>query len=341
MKGYRMKKKSIIIIILSIVVVIACLGFVFTKKQKNIAYKQPNQEKAGIRVSKRKHATSEKNNQNKNDQYSTNEWMLMGYMAYAHDNYVESDHISNTSELVSAVKDDLDNGDLKAEKTAKTSYTLTNKYGSVDVDVEKDDVKITGDGVTVNSKSELEAKFADYSDEIKEMTKDINGSSSAASSDAKKDSSHQNNPEKVNFNNEEIMVAAFLNDYNTAVPAKNVSTPQQRLVLINKVLANNRGPVKKLDTDDYINGFYNDDGYTNIASNLSTSHYVGFKFNDNSDEIAVRRGMGGVLKKSTLSKRDIVKTWLPYKNDIDKVLSQIKFNKENKEKVQNEINNQN
>ena len=106
-----MKKKSIIIIILSIVVVIACFGFVFTKKQKNIAYKQTSQDKAGIRISKRNHANSEKNNQNENDQYSTNEWMLMGYMAYAHDNYVESDHISNTSELVNAVKDDLDNGD--------------------------------------------------------------------------------------------------------------------------------------------------------------------------------------------------------------------------------------
>lgn len=332
-----MKKKSIIIIILSIVVVIACFGFVFTKKQKNIAYKQTSQDKAGIRISKRNHANSEKNNQNENDQYSTNEWMLMGYMAYAHDNYVESDHISNTSELVNAVKDDLDNGDLKAEKISNTSYTLTNKYGSVDIDVEKDDVKITGDGVTVNSKSELEAKFADYSDKIKEMTKDISGASSVSSSDTKKDSSHQNNVEEVSFNDEELIVAAFLTGYGD----KGNGDPQKELASLNKSFANSRGPISKLNIDDYISGFYNNDGYISIATNLSTSHYVEYKFNNDSDKIAVKYGMAGVFKKGTLSKSNVLKTWMPYKNDIDKAIIQIKFNKNNMRKIQEEMTHQN
>lgn len=122
--------------------------------------------------------------QENSDNYSNDEWMLMGYMAYAYDNYVESDDISNDSELVDAVEDDLSNGDLEVSKNSDTNYTLTNKYGSVDVDVDSDDVEVSNDGDTTTAKSELEKKFSSYKDQLQKMSSYIkNGSSSSDDND--------------------------------------------------------------------------------------------------------------------------------------------------------------
>lgn len=331
-----MRKRAVGGIIVGVLVILICLVFIFTKNNNTQVKQQNNKSEVGIKINRRKRnlGSITKTSNGQDEKYSTDQWMLMGYMAYAYDNYVQSRHISNNSEMVTDVKEDLDNGDLKANRESANSYTLTNKFGSVGVTVQTDTVKVTGDGETTTAKSELEHKFGAYADKIKSMTQDIKTSNS----DNSKTTTHNNNKD-TDFNDEELITAAFLNDYNTAVPEKGVSTPQQRLILLSKVLANSQGPVKKLDTDDYVNGFYTDDGYTSIATNLSTSHSVGFRLPDHGDQIIERYAAAGTFKKRTVSKSKIIQTWKPYKNEVDKILVQIKVNKQNIPKVNKEIAN--
>lgn len=80
-----------------------------------------------MRIQKQKTSNSKKgmrNTDNITAEFSNDEWMLMGYMAYAHDNYVQSRHIKNTADLVNDVSEDLTNGDLKATKSSDTSKQL-------------------------------------------------------------------------------------------------------------------------------------------------------------------------------------------------------------------------
>ena len=79
-----------------------------------------------------------RNTDNITAQFSNDEWMLMGYMAYAHDNYLQSRHIKKTADFVNDVSEDLTNGDLKATKRGDTNYQLGNKFGSVNVVVEEE-----------------------------------------------------------------------------------------------------------------------------------------------------------------------------------------------------------
>lgn len=178
-----MKKKAIIGIVIGIVVIVGCVFLIFNRNQKATVKQGSHQSAMGLTIKKNKRNTRSRNNQNSqpniqkttenNDQYSIDEWMLMGYMAYAHDNYVQSRHIKNNAELVDDISEDLNNGDLSAKRNSSNTYTLTNKFGSVDVEVEKDDVKVTNDGETINAKSELKEKFGAYADKIKAMIKNI------------------------------------------------------------------------------------------------------------------------------------------------------------------------
>jgi hypothetical protein len=168
-----MKKTSIWAIIISLVVIAGCVLFIFSRQRAKPAAVKPAANKSSEVQKKTNKADKTK------DQYSTDEWMLMGYMAYAHDNYVESRHIKGTADLVTDVGQDLSTGALKAEKTGTNSYHLTNKFGSVDVDVETADVKVSGDGSTFTAKSELKNAFKPYADQIKKMTKNINNGDGA------------------------------------------------------------------------------------------------------------------------------------------------------------------
>lgn len=49
-------------------------------------------------------------------------------------------------------------------------------------------------------------------------------------------------------------------------------------------------------------------------------------------------GGGGVLQTKHLSKSQIIKTWTPYKNDIDQILAAIENNKKRSTQVFKEIN---
>ncbi len=148
--------------VLLIIVIGACiLGYKFYQQY------QTKQHVDHLRISRILHP--QKGNKQKASHFSNNDWLLMGYMAYARHNYEQSRHVKNTAELVNDVKEDLQNGDLSAKKE-DDHYLLSNKFGSVKGYVQDNDVKITGDGITVNSKAKLKQGFTKYDKEIREMS---------------------------------------------------------------------------------------------------------------------------------------------------------------------------
>ncbi|MGN1272735.1 MAG: hypothetical protein ACI4T3_06365 [Lactobacillus sp.] len=254
-------------------------------------------------------------------------------MAYAHDNYVQSRHIKNNADLVNDVDEDLSDGALKAENTGDNTYHLTNKFGSVDVTVEDDDVKVTGDGSTYTAKSELKSTFGSYANQIKKMTKTItkgdSTDSNESSSSSKTSNTKNNASSKAELSNDELVVAMYLDGFGGA-------TPQAKLKLANQILAKDNLPAKQIPTDDYLSGLYENNGYVGIASWLSTSHYADFKFSDDSDTVIKRMGGGGIIQTKKMSKSKVLKTWTPYKNELDQILSAVENNKKRIGKINEE-----
>lgn len=205
------KNNNVKIIVGALVAIVAICAVIFVIIYHNESSSTQNETKSAMTHKGKKKVKSTdqnvpSNNQSSSDSenYSTDEWMLMGYMAYAYDNYVESDNIANNSELVDAVQDDLSNGDLEVSKNSDTSYTLTNKYGSVDVDVDSDDVEVSNDGDTTNAKSELEKKFSSYKDQIQKMTTYIKNDGSSSDDNEENDKSEDNQQSSEKTNHKDI-----------------------------------------------------------------------------------------------------------------------------------------
>ncbi|GAA3639021.1 hypothetical protein GCM10022297_16530 [Lactobacillus hamsteri] len=329
-----MKNKKLVgIIVAAIAVILVCFGVIYVNQAHKDTVQTNQSNSTGLKIQRTKHSNTQSSKSE--DNYSNDEWMLMGYMAYAHDNYVQSRHIQNNSDLVTDVSEDLDDGSLKVEKNSANTYTLSNKFGSVDVTVENDDVKVENDGTTTTSKTELKRTFAQFENKIQAMTKNISedGNSQNNSSSTKNDSDDSdkadgNGPskQKQEFNNLELITAAYLDGFEA-------STTQGKISLAKKILAKDNVADKDVPTDDFINGFYKNGEYISIASNLSTSHYAEFKVTENSDDIVKKYGGAGVLQTKHLSKKKIIQTWLPYKNDIDQIMEQIQKNKGRNEAI--------
>lgn len=100
--------------------------------------------------------------------YNNEEWMLMGYLAY------KNKSIGNVDSTINSIASDFNKGDLLARKNSADSYTLSNQYGSVDVQVNEDDVVVTNDGTTRTSKENLEKMFSGKNNQISSMTKYLN-----------------------------------------------------------------------------------------------------------------------------------------------------------------------
>ncbi|QNQ83695.1 hypothetical protein FP435_04175 [Lactobacillus sp. PV037] len=109
--------------------------------------------------------------------FSNNEWMLMGYLTY------KDKSINNLQSTIQEIEDDFAKRDLTAQKNSESSYTLSNQYGSVDVNIKEDKVVISNDGVTTVSKDELAKAFSGKMSSIKAMIKYINSTSNSDSSD--------------------------------------------------------------------------------------------------------------------------------------------------------------
>lgn len=325
-------KKWIALIVASVTVILGCIGVIFVRQQKQSA--TLNQNRAEIKV-KNKKTNNSKPKISKTDsnsvQYSNDEWMLMGYMAYAHDNYVQSRHIKNTSDLVADVNEDLSNGDLKANKNSDTTYQLNNKFGSVNVVVEAGNVKVTGDGDFTATKADLNKKFGPYASQIQAMTKTITSGKSSASS----------NKQENRLSDQELAVAVFVEDSNSSTDIR------QKISSIESTIKKEQAPnYMKSNGQDYLSGLYHGthkgQAYYSISGNFSTSAYTSYYIND-TDKIGVQPGganLGLDGPKKYKSKSEIIKKYSPYKNDIDQILQGLEYNKAQMPKISKKLNQQ-
>ena len=306
-------------------------GFYFYNQHHDqaavIAHSKKGTKKQNLRVKKNKNNADKNKNSQKKD-YSNAIWMLMGYMAYARKNYEDGQNVTSTSELVDAVVKDFKDDTLTATKKSSTTYNVSNNYGDVDVEVKPSEVKVTNDGTTVTPKSELKETFNKYTSEISPVVKKIVGETD----DGVKATTNKNSKSSKAdgaFSNEEMVVAAYLDEFSG-------NTTKDKINNIKAILEKDNSDVSKIPTDDYISGLYSHTykgkPYYSIASNVATSHYKIVYLNGDSDQYTTQIVAPGIsidedTYKKNKSKKDLINNLRPYKQEIDKILNQIKDNK--------------
>lgn len=296
-----------------------------TKKQNTMGKKNKN--------------NADKNKDSQNKDYSNAIWMLMGYMAYARKNYEDGQNVTSTSELVDAVVKDFKDDTLTATKKSSTTYNVSNDYGDVDVEVKPSEVKVTNDGTTVTPKSELKETFNKYTTKIspvvKKIVRETDGGIKATSNTSSTKKNAKSSKADGTFSNEEMVVAAYLDEFSG-------NTTKDKINNIKAILEKDNSDVSKIPTDDYISGLYSHTykgkPYYSIASNIATSHYKIVYLNGDSDQYTTQIVAPGIsidedTYKKNKSKKDLINNFRPYKQDIDKILNQIKDNKERRSSI--------
>ncbi|MBP2057764.1 uncharacterized protein YxeA [Lactobacillus colini] len=170
--------KRAIVALMAVVVILIGAVFYFTKQAQDKANKVVEP------ITSQKSSSSIENNKNNNSSnksthnraiskdnkskevFSNDEWMLMGYMAYARKNH----NNEATAKLIEDIAQELSDDVLNIVKNSDNTYTLSNKYGSVNVEVGINQVKVTNDGITINSKIELKKTFGLYKNKLARMT---------------------------------------------------------------------------------------------------------------------------------------------------------------------------
>lgn len=299
-----------------------------------IAHSKKGTKKQNLRVKKNKNNADKNKNSQKKD-YSNAIWMLMGYMAYARKNYEDGQNVTSTSELVDAVVKDFKDDTLTATKKSSTTYNVSNNYGDVDVEVKPSEVKVTNDGTTITPKSELKETFNKHITKISPVVKKIvgetNGGVKATSNTSSTKKNAKSSKADGTFSNEEMVVAAYLDNVNG-------DTPKEKLSTLNSILEkDNNSDINKIPTDAYISGLYSHTykgkSYYSIASNLSTTHYEIVYLNGDSDQCTTQIVAPGISidedrYKKNKSKADLVKKFKPYQQEINEILNEIKNNKD-------------
>lgn len=327
-----MKNKKLVgIIVAAIAVILVCFGVIYVNQAHKDTAQTSQSNSTGLKIQRTKHSNTQSSKSE--DNYSNDEWMLMGYMAYAHDNYVQSRHIQNNSDLVTDVSEDLDDGSLKVEKNSANTYTLSNKFGSVDVTVEEDDVKVENDGTTTTSKTELKRTFAQFENKIQSMTKNIsedgNSDSDANNSSSTKNDSDDSDSSNQEFNDQEFVVAAYVDGFDG-------STPEEKINNINNMISKDQNSdLKNFPRDQYLSGLYHGTfkkkPYYTVASSFSTSAYTIFYLNGNGNEYITQPGGANLGmtegEKKYKSKQAIIDKYASHKSDIDKILQGLEYNK--------------
>lgn len=251
--------------------------------------------------------TNQKSTDDSDDQslakISNDEWILMGYMAYARKNYEQSENVHSTAEMVNAVENDLDNDDLTCTKDADNKYSFSNKFGSVDGSVSSDNITITGDGTTTVDKSKLKDEYVDHMSQIQAMTKKIGSQS-------------DNNHHVDKFSLQEYVVAGFLE------ANRHGNTPKEKIEHVENQIAKGI----HVTNDGYLSGLYKNNGKYGAAYNPSTSQYTDFTFNGN-NITGTNISAGVISGKLHLTKQELERKYGPYRADLTKILQGLEYNK--------------
>ena len=147
-----------------------------TSKNNQATTAQSSKLKSSNKVAQSSTKKSTETRHQEHSEYSNDEWMMMGYIAYKAKD-------SDTTQAINDVKNYFSDGELTAHKNSSTSYTLSNEYGSVDVDVKDDEVVVSNDGTSTFSKDTLKHIYGDDIGIIKSLIRNISSSSSTHSSE--------------------------------------------------------------------------------------------------------------------------------------------------------------
>lgn len=207
--------------------------------------------------------------------------------------------------MVDAVESDLQNNDLTITKIGD-KYVFSNKYGSVNGIIAENNVKISGDGVTAVSKTDLRKQYLNYIDQIQNMTKKI-GTGSAETKVTNKD---------AEFSLKEYVVAGFVEEMRRG------NTPAEKIAHVEKMLAKGI----HVANDACFSGLYKNKGKYSAAYNPSTSQYIEFSFNEDNINGTTRAG-GVVSGHCHLTKQELKQKYAPYRNDLARILQGLEYNK--------------
>lgn len=299
-----MNKKGVLAII--IVLVLAVCAFAYRQNfQQNGAAPSSFQRQKKKTASKLKSTAS----------YNNDDWLIMGYLEYARRNYQESRHTHNTTELVKAVGTDLDTGALKIAK-AGNSYTLSNKFGSVQGEVSSQAVRILGDNGRSFAKTDLQNTFSNYTQDIHQLARKIGErqTTSKAKSQQQTDS----------YSDKEIVTMAMVTWIKKS-PAENVRHTMKNI-----------DDSPKRTTNDYYQAFFHDKFGIEIALNPSTSAFDIFTING--DEVTSRpagANLGANLhgKRHYYSKKQLIKDYGLYRPEIDQMIQKMEYYKKNVNRI--------
>ncbi|WP_297816658.1 zinc-ribbon domain-containing protein [uncultured Lactobacillus sp.] len=335
-RPHRPKKsnKKVIAIVVSVLVILLAGGgfWYFTQKSSN------NQASVAKTTKTHKKTPKKVPKKEKKKEYSNKIWMLMGYMAYARKNYEKSENTDNTGDLVKAVVRDFSDGTLEAEQNSQSTYTVSNKYGSVDVAVNKKNVKVTNDGTKVTSKSELKKTFGKYKSQIEKVSGGISENTVSEAS-ANKEKKNKSN---VTLSDGEMIVAAIL----TRVQKSSVK--DQINVIKTDIDQSLNSTAKKIDMQNYIWGLIEetDAGVTSysVAYNFSSSRWAKVELNNDTHAEFVSLfthapGLESVEKKK-ISKKELIEKYGPYKQDLDDILNGLEKSKSHHDELSKQIYNQ-
>lgn len=313
-KPKKSNKKIIALCVAAAIILIAIGGaWFFTQKSNNEAgVSTPKQTKTHKKAAKKPA---------KKKEYPNNLWMLMGYMNYARKNYEKSKNVHNTGDLVKAVGSDFSDGTLRVQPNSNKSFTVSNDYGSVDVAVNKNNVKVTNDGTTVATKTELKKTFGKYKKQIQQISKSIDFDDVASA--PKKN----NGSKKVaNLTDEEMVVAAILIRVQKSNPKDQIN------VIKNDINQTLNQTAKTLNSGNFISGFDIDteQGITTytVLYSLTGSRSASVILNNetNADFVSLflhAIGRDGNLKRK-IPKKQLIETYGPYKQDLDDIVEGLK-----------------
>ena len=332
-RPYKTKKsnKKIIAICVAAAIILIAIGgaWFFTQKSNNEASVSTSKQTKTHKKAAKKPA--------KKKEYPNNLWMLMGYMNYARKNYEKGKNVHNTGDLVKAVGSDFSDGTLRVQPNSNKSFTVSNDYGSVDVAVNKNNVKVTNDGMTVATKTELKKTFGKYKKQIQQISKSID-SDDVASAPKKSATSKSSD----NLSEAELAVAAYLSQLGNGTPNQMIDYVKKQ---INKSLS---ASAKDATGQDYISGLYSGTfkgrKYYTIAHNFSTSNYTiiyvdGDQYSTQSGGAGL--GMdGGDNDKMTYSKKELIKYYGSHKKELDDLITGLENAKSHQKELSDEMSKQ-
>ena len=198
----------------AIVLLTVCgLAFYTIKNTQHASLAKTSHPKT-VKVASKHHSKKKKD-------YSSKDWSLMGYMEYARRNYAKNRHVKNNEDLAKTIANDIRTNFLTVTPQSSNAYTVSNKYGSVNINVNKTNVKVADDNTKKTySKKTLSKHFSKYKNEFQDLESENTKSSS------------ENTKSSSKLSDDELAVALFINYGRGNNPIEKINSTKYLLHLV-------------------------------------------------------------------------------------------------------------